>query len=321
MRLIFLGTGPFAVPTLRRLHAAAEHEVASVVTRPPRRRRDPLAPMALAAAELELPLWQPDTVNSDESRERLAGFNAGLLVVCDYGEILKPETLSVTPLGGINLHGSLLPKYRGAAPVQWAILHGETETGNTVIQMTAGLDAGPCLGVQRVAIDPDESAGELEARLAELGAELAVEVIEKLAMGVAVAVEQESAAASRAPRLTKEDGAIDWSRDRLAIKNQIRALQPWPRAYTFWRREDGEPLRIIVHRAALPDDSTGAPPGSVVEAGDRLLVAGGDGPVELLEVQPAGKRSMSGAEMLRGNPIAVGDRLAGGGLPSSRGRP
>jgi methionyl-tRNA formyltransferase len=148
MRLVMLGTGPFAVPTLRRLHASP-HQVVRVVTRPPRGRRAEPPPMQQAAEGLGLPVWQPDTVNSDESRTRLSADAPELLVVCDYGEILKPETLAVACLGGINLHGSLLPKYRGAAPVQWAVLNGDAETGNTVIQMTPGLDAGPCLGVSK----------------------------------------------------------------------------------------------------------------------------------------------------------------------------
>jgi methionyl-tRNA formyltransferase len=148
MRIIFLGTGGFAVPSLRAL-CASEHEVALVVVRPPKGRRGELpAPMQLAAKELGAPVWTPESVNLPESQHRLRELAADLLVVCDYGEILRNETLATTRLGGINLHGSLLPKYRGAAPVQWAILNGENETGNTVIQMTPGLDAGPSLGQQ-----------------------------------------------------------------------------------------------------------------------------------------------------------------------------
>ena len=159
-----------------------------------------------------------------------------LLVVCDYGEILRPETLATARLGGINLHGSLLPKYRGAAPVQWAILRGETETGNSIIQMTPGLDAGPCLAQQRTPIDPDEDAEQLETRLAAMGAELVLRVIDELESGTAKPIAQDAGLASKAPRLKKEQGAIDWSRPAQEIKNQVRGLRPWPRAFTFWHR-------------------------------------------------------------------------------------
>ena len=267
--------------------------------------------MQRAAEELGLPVWQPETVNSDEAVAQLRALQPDLLVVCDYGEILKPAVLSVTPLGGVNLHGSLLPKYRGAAPVQWAVLNGDAETGNTVIQMTPGLDAGPCLGVDRVSIDPDETAGELEARLAERGGELVLQVIEELASGTAKPQAQDKSQASKAPRLEKEHGAIDWSRPALAIKNQVRALDPWPRAYTQWIRGAGEPLRLIVHRTQVADAATtqGAEPGVIIEAGPRLVIAAGDGALEIVAIQPAGKRMMSAGEFLRGYPLAVGHVL------------
>ena len=308
MRLVMLGTGPFAVPTLRRLHDSP-HEVVRVITRPPRGRRAEAPPMQRAAVALGLPVWQPETVNSDEACTQLRSLHPTLLVVCDYGEILKPAVLSAAPsLGGINLHGSLLPKYRGAAPVQWAVLNGDAETGNTVIQMTPGLDAGPCLGVDRVHIDPDESAGELEARLAERGGELVLSVIDALEAGTAKPQAQDKHVASKAPRLAKEHGLIDWSRPALAIKNQVRALDPWPRAFTHWRRGAGEPLRLIVHRTQVSNAQFPEPmnSGTVLEAGPRLIVATGAGAIELLVVQPAGKRVMTADEFLRGSPLAVG---------------
>jgi methionyl-tRNA formyltransferase len=310
MRLIMLGTGPFGAPTLRRL-ARSRHAVVQVVTRSPRGRKAEAPPLAQVAEELGIAVAQPESVNSDEARTALCGLAPDLLVVCDYGEILKRRTLAAAPLGGINLHGSLLPKYRGAAPVQWAILNGETETGNTVIQMTAGLDAGPVLGRQRIAIEADETAGELEARLAEAGAELVVGVVDALDEGTSKPQAQDTAAASRAPRLAKEDGIIDWSRPAGAIKNQVRALDPWPRAFTHWRRGGGEPLRLIVHRAAVREDlGHTAAPGTILEAGPRLAVAAGEGAVEILTLQPAGKRVMMASEFLRGYPLAHGQRLA-----------
>ena len=313
MRLIMLGTGPFAVPTLQAL-AKSEHEVALVVSRPPKGRTSTASPLQRAGESLSIETWTPDTVNVAEAQAKLASYQADLLVVCDYGEILKSDTLSAARLGGINLHGSLLPKYRGAAPVQWAILRGEAETGNSVIQMTPGLDAGPCLGQQRTPIDPDEDAEQLESRLADMGADLVCQVLTDLAAGNAQPIEQDAQSASKAPRLKKEDGAIDWSRPALEIKNRVRALRPWPRAYTFWHRAEGTPLRLSIDRVQLAEPPHGeaasaAGPGEVAQATSRLLIAAGDGPVDVLEVQAAGKRPMSAAEFLRGNRVAVGDRF------------
>jgi methionyl-tRNA formyltransferase len=304
-----LGNGPFAVPTLEAL-AASPHEVLLAVARPPRGRSAEASPLQQAGERLGLEVWTPESVNLPESQSRLQSLGADLLVVCDYGEILRPATLATTRLGGINLHGSLLPKYRGAAPVQWAVINGDPESGNTVIQMTPGLDAGPCLAQESTPIDPDEDAGVLEARLAKLGAALVLRVVDELATGAAKSIEQNASAASKAPRLTKEHGAIDWARSSLAIKNLVRGVRPWPRAYTFWLRTSGPPLRLNIDRVELvgPGDVAAAA-GTVVGASDRLLVSSGDGILEILEVQAAGKRAMSAAEFLRGNRVAVGDRL------------
>jgi methionyl-tRNA formyltransferase len=313
MRLIMLGTGPFAAPTLQAL-AASRHEVLLVVTRPPQGRRPTASPLQRAAESLNLPVWSPPTVNDAESQARLSSLAADLLVVCDYGEILRPATLATTRLGGINLHGSLLPKYRGAAPVQWAILRGEMETGNSVIQMTPGLDAGPCLNQQRTPIDPDEDAGQLEARLAALGAELVVRVIDELESGTAKPIEQDKRLASKAPRLKKDDGAIDWSRSAQEIKNQVRALRPWPRAFTFWHRTNAEPLRLNIDRVTIVSPTAGVAsvtpqtaPGTILDVQGRILISTADNALEILELQPAGKRSMSAAEFLRGHYIHSGD--------------
>ena len=308
MRIVVMGTGPFAVPSMRALHAST-HEVLCAASRPPRGRRAKPAPVTVAAEELGIETWLPETVNCDEAREKLAAYKADLLVVCDYGEILRPATLASSRLGGINLHGSLLPKYRGAAPVQWAVLNGDAETGNTVIQMTPGLDAGPALGVQRIAIDPDETSGELEDRMAALGADLVLEIVEQLADGTTNPITQDKSQATKAPRLTKEMGQINWSRSAHEIKNQVRALQPWPRAFTSWQRAEGEALRLIVHRVRTTTAAT-VTPGLVASIEEGLAVATGDGLIYLEEVQPAGKRAMPIADFLRGNSIQVGDRLA-----------
>jgi len=318
MRLVMLGTGPFAVPTLHAL-AASTHDVACVISRPPRGRQQQASPLEQAGEALGLKTWSPESVNLPESQAELASFEADLLVVCDYGEILRPATLDAARLGAINLHGSLLPKYRGAAPVQWAMLRGETETGNSVFQITHGLDAGPCFAQQRILIDPDEDAGQLETRLAEMGAKLMSQVVDQLAAGTAKPIEQDAHLACKAPRLKKEDGAIAWSRSAQDIRNQVRALRPWPRAYTFWHRAEDVPLRLVIDRVAIGETAAAvgktaalpatAKPGVVLSADSRLFVAAGGGALEILELQPAGKRSMAAADFLRGHHVRVGDRL------------
>jgi methionyl-tRNA formyltransferase len=310
MRVVMLGTGPFAVPTLRAL-AASRHEIALVITRPPTGRNAQASPLQRAGESLDLEVWAPTTVNAPEAQSRIASLAADLLVVCDYGEILRPETLVTARLGGINLHGSQLPKYRGAAPVQWAILKGEAETGNSIIQMTPGLDAGPLLAQQRTPIDPDEDAEQLETRLAAMGAGAVRDVVDKLESGAAQLIAQDKSLASKAPRLRKEQGAIDWSRSALEIKNQIRGLRPWPRAYTFWHRSGGEPMRLNIDRVAassatVPTEAA-VSPGTILDAATKLLIAAGSSTIEVLELQPAGKRSMPVAEFLRGYRPAIGE--------------
>ena len=309
MRLASLANGPYAVPMLEKL-VDSQHDVALVVTRPPRgRQKQAPSPVHEVAVKRQLLTCAPASVNEPSDCERLRALGADLLVVCDYGEILTDQVLATTRLGGINLHGSLLPKYRGAAPVAWAILNGEKETGNTVIQMTTGLDAGPCLAVERIAIDPEETAAELEARMAATGAELVLRVVDDLEADRIQPITQDGSAVTRAPRLKKSDGQIDWSRSALEIKNQVRGLDPWPRAFCDWSRSGRPPLRMIVYRVALAGEGTTDPPGTVIEAEDRLVVATGDGRIEILEVQPAGKRKMTAQEFLRGYPLQPGEKL------------
>ena len=320
MRVIMMGTGPFAVPTLRELYAA-RHDVLALVTRPPRplhrKSRAEANPMRELAVDRGTPVHEPDDVNAPFSRAVLASFRPDLYVVCDYGQILAPEVLEIAKFGGINLHASLLPKYRGAAPIHWAIYHGETETGVTVIHMTPKLDAGPAIVQVATAIDANETAAVLEPRLAELGAPAVLEAIDALAKGTARPIEQDPARATRAPRLKKQDGLVDWSRSAEAIGNQVRALEPWPKTHTFLQRDDGEPLRLILDQvvaeasdAGLPADGDGAAPGTVLEAsGPRLVVATGRGALRIERLQPAGKRVLPAADFLRGYGVRPGDRL------------
>ena len=312
-----MGTGPFAVPTFESL-IASEHEVVVLVTRPSppvrTRGKPPVNPMRDAALRHGVEVISPADVNSEASRIQLAALRPGLFVVCDYGQILSRETLAIPPLGGINLHGSLLPKYRGAAPVQWAILKGEAETGVTVIHMTPKLDGGPCVAARSTPIGDDETNAELEPRLAQLGVEPVHEAIDLLAdwdRKSPLGVSQDQKLASRAPRLNKSDGNIDWRRSAEQIRNQIRALKPWPGAFTQWHRANGSPLRLIVDQVTIDSDQPAdAEPGMVVRIDELgLHVACGAGVVIIQSLQPAGKRVMDTGSFLRGHAVAVGDRL------------
>ena len=227
MRLVMIGTGPFAVPTFSGLFETA-HEVVTLVTKPLEpaqgKQPPPATPMRDVAHVHATPIFDPLDVNGEESLAVLLGCQADLLVVCDYGRILSAGALATSRLGGVNIHGSLLPKYRGAAPINWAIYHGETETGVSVIHMTPRVDAGPLVGQARTVIGPDETAVELEKRLSEIGAWLVRRAIDALESGRLEALPQDHTQASKAPRLKKTDGLIDWSRPAAAIKNQVRAL-------------------------------------------------------------------------------------------------
>jgi methionyl-tRNA formyltransferase len=307
-----MGTGPFAAPLFEALFAT-RHQVLALVTQPPRevrgKRSPPPSPLRAIAAAHGTPVLDPQRINTGESREQLRRLTPDLLVVADYGQILAPQTLAVARLGGINLHGSLLPKYRGAAPIQWAIYHGETETGVTVIHMTPQVDAGPCIAQARLAIGDDETAEELERRLAELGAPLVCQAIDRLQSGTATPLPQDPSRATRARRLKKDDGHIDWSRTAQQIKNHVRAMHPWPKCFTTWRSGCGALVRLIVGRVAVQAEAPGAAPGTILQADRQLVVAAGQGAVRVLELQPAGKRMMPAADFLRGHPMLPGQKL------------
>ncbi|MBX3414851.1 MAG: methionyl-tRNA formyltransferase [Pirellulales bacterium] len=313
MRLVMMGTGPFAAPTFRALFDTS-HEVVALVTQPPRpshARGTPVeSPLRPIAREHQTPIFDPESINTPESQAELARYRADLFVVADYGQILARETLALARLGGVNLHGSLLPRYRGAAPVAWAIFHGDLESGVTVIHMTPQLDAGPCLAQLKTPIGPDETSFELEARLAALGAPLVCQTIDQLQRGEETNLPQDPALATKARRLRKSDSVIDWSRPAPAIKNQVRALEPWPRNFTFWHRASGSPLRLIVGRCDAVAESSAATPGTVLAVDTEAVeVATGAGVLRIRELQPAGKRMLPAAEFARGYRIGPGDRL------------
>jgi methionyl-tRNA formyltransferase len=307
VRLAFLGTPQFAVPTLERT-VAAGHEVLAVITQPDRPRgrgQVPAAPpVKEAALRLGLPVYQPERIRRPEAVELLSGLNLDAMVAVGYGQIIPQSIIDLVPLGIINVHASLLPKYRGAGPVQWAILNGETRTGVTTMRIDAGLDTGDMLLKAETEIGAEETAVELGRRLAGMGADLLVETLAGLAAGTIVPEKQDPAQATYAPLLKKEDGRIEWSRPAAAIHNQVRGLQPWPGAYTAFR---GHTLHVW--RAKVRGLGSGVwEPGRVV--GLRpLVIACGEGELELIEVQMEGRKRISAADFVNGQRIEEGEQL------------
>lgn len=317
MRLLFFGSPAFAVPTLRALHGAG-HRIQTVVTRPdrPRGRSGRPAPTAVkqAAIELGLAVFQPVSANAANAVDTLRGADAELGVVVAYGEILKPSLLSVAERGFINLHASLLPKYRGAAPINWALMRGETATGVTVIRMSPELDAGPILAQRQVGIGPGETAGELADRLAALGAEAVLEVVDRLDAGEEIPGRpQPRHAGSLAPKLKKEDGKIDWSASAEQIRNKTRGLTPWPGAYSDFRVGDRLHRVTLLKVETDQTEQTDAPqaPGTVMRADEAegIVVQAGAGAVSIKALKPAGRRAMQAADFIHGYRVKPGDRF------------
>jgi len=314
MRLVFMGTPDFASASLEAL-LRSDDSVVGVVTQPdrPKGRGQILAlsPVKLLAQREQIPLLQPLKMKDPEFLHALAGWKPDLIAVAAFGRILPPVILSLPPLGCINVHGSLLPKYRGAGPIQWAIVNGETETGITTMLMDEGMDTGAMLLQEAVPITPDDTTGTLSPRLAEIGGGLLVETIARLKAGTLVPRPQDTSQATLAPLLTKEDGAIDWALPATALANRVRGLSPWPGTYTPVASGD----RWTIWRAlALPGPMT-KPPGMVVAVTNEAIhVATGDGILAVMELQPANSRRMAVSQYLAGHPIAVGLQLRGPAL-------
>jgi methionyl-tRNA formyltransferase len=310
MRLVFMGTPAFAVPTLDAC-AAAGHEIAAVLTQPDRPRgrgRQPaFSPVKEAALRLGLPVHQPERVRRPEVVEMLAAIGARAMVVVGYGQIIPQAIIDLAPLGIVNVHASLLPRYRGAAPIQWAVANGETLTGVTTMKIDAGLDTGAILLARETAVGPDETAVELAARLAPMGAALLVETLAGLAAGTIVPRPQDPAQATLAPILKKDDGRIDWTLPAAAIHNRVRGFQPWPGAHTTFR---GQTLNIWKTRVAA--EAAVAAPGSILAARRRLRVAcGGGSSIELLEVQLEGRKRIAADAFLNGQRVEDNEVLGG----------
>ncbi|MFM8275272.1 MAG: methionyl-tRNA formyltransferase [Gemmata sp.] len=325
MQIVMMGTGTFAEPTFEALMRAFGARVVGLVTQPERdagnRRgstRQTGKGMANIARGAGVPVAQPESINSPEGLEQLRAMQPDLLVVAAYGQILNPEVLATPTRGTINVHASLLPKYRGAAPVACAILGGETQTGVTIIKVTPGLDSGDMILQEALDILPSDTTGTLEARLAEVGARLAVEAAHKYAAGGPVeGAEQDPALVTKAPKIKKEFGLIDWAKPADHIERFIRAMQPWPTAYTFLHRPGKEPMRVIVSKVGAVRRVTShceARPGALVDNATsgfwvRCSFAMPTELLEVLELQPAGKKRMTADEFLRGCPAVEGMRF------------
>jgi methionyl-tRNA formyltransferase len=315
-----MGTGEFALPTFATLYKTP-HQVVGLFTQPDRTGRghhrslqNPMKQLALAHST---PVFQPEKVNTPEAFADLRALEADLLVVAAYGQILSPELLAIPRLGAINVHASLLPKYRGAAPVAYAILNGDAETGVSIIQVLPKLDAGPILAVARTPIGPQETAGSLEDRLAKLAVDLLPGVIEQFAAGALRPLAQPEALVTRAPKLKKQMGEIDWTKSAREVDCQIRAMQPWPNPYTYLHSAGKPPQRLLVLSVRSVETSqTDAAPGTPVAVDkDRLVIQTGAGAVEIAQIQPEGKRPMTAADFLRGRTITSADRFGPETMP------
>ncbi|KAA0250191.1 MAG: methionyl-tRNA formyltransferase [Acidobacteria bacterium] len=303
MRVVFFGSPEFALPTLEAL-SASEHEVALVVSQPARpvgrhaRPSDP--PVAARAKELALPVYQPETLRGEEPLARLASAAADLFVVVAYGRILGPRTLSLPRLMAVNLHGSVLPRWRGASPVQAALLAGDPETGVSIMKMDAGMDTGDVLASLRTPVLPGEDAPALSERLARLGAGLLLETLPGIERGTAVAVPQPSEGATLCPKVRREDGRVDWGSPAPALVRRDRAFRPWPGLFAF---RSGRRVKL----SGLTAVEASGPAGTVLTAGAALVLACGEGAVSVSSLTAEGRRELPAPEFVRGERVAAGE--------------
>lgn len=309
MRIVFMGTPDFAVPSLNAL-AEAGHEVCGVFTQPdkPKNRGMKLqqSPVKERALELGLEVYQPAKLRDGEALAILQRLDPDLIAVAAYGKILPVDILNLPRLGCVNVHSSLLPRYRGAAPINWAILNGEEETGVTIMYMAEGMDTGDILAQAKTPININENASQLFGRLAEMGADLLVDTVAALEAGTVKPVPQEEALATHAPMLSRDQSPMDWSRTARQLHDQVRGLYPWPAATALL---DG--VRCKVLRTALSGEATGKVPGAVLQ-GDKKglkIACGGGGVLEVLELQPDGKKAMAASAFLLGHPVPPGTIL------------
>ncbi|MFO7662011.1 MAG: methionyl-tRNA formyltransferase [Chloroflexota bacterium] len=303
-RVIFMGTPEFAVPSLQTL--IETQQVVGVVTQPdkPSGRGNVLrpSPVKMLAQSAGIPIYQPRSLKQEESVEPLRAWRPDVIIVTAFGQILRPHVLDLPPAGCINVHASLLPRWRGASPIQHTILAGDPASGITLMKMNEGLDTGPIFLRESLPIEPRETAASLHDRLAALGAKLLRLHLDDILAGKIPAVPQDDDESTYAPMIHKEAGRIDWRQHSLTIDRLIRAMSPWPTAYTHWQ---GELLKILSARPVVEEIPIGEP-GTVVEMDDAVAVLTGDGALLLEQVQLAGKRTMSIADFLRGRPEFLG---------------
>ena len=306
MRIVFMGTPEFAVPSLKAL-VEAGYEICGAFTQPdkPKNRGMKLqaSPVKEYALSAEIPVFQPVKMRDGEALALLRELRPDLIAVAAYGKILPVDILELPALGCVNVHSSLLPRYRGAAPINWAILNGDVETGVTIQRMAEGIDTGDILAQARTAIDINENAAQLLTRLARLGADLLVETVRQLETGSAKATPQDESRASHAPMLSKELSPMDWEKTARQLHDQVRGLFPWPSAVAVL-----DDIRCKIIRTSLINEETDQQPGTVLQADKKgLRVACGDGGVlEIMELQPDGKKVMAAAAFLMGHPIKTG---------------
>jgi methionyl-tRNA formyltransferase len=306
MRVLFIGTGEIGVPVLHGLLKANEHELVGVVTQPDkpvgRAQRIEAPPIKAALVGHTLPIFQPERIKREEAVREIRQLAPDVIVVMAYGQILPRSVLEIPRVACLNLHASLLPRHRGAAPIQAAILAGDHESGMTVMYMDEGLDTGDVLLQSRLEIAPAETGGSLHDRLAEIAPDALREALVQLRRGSAPRVPQNSAEATYAPKLQREDGRIDWTESAALIERKIRAFDPWPGAFTVLRDAAGRERKLKIFRARVVEAAQ-AKPAEILRSGDddSLVIAASDGAVSLVEVQLEGKRRMSAAEFLRGH--------------------
>jgi methionyl-tRNA formyltransferase len=310
MKLVFMGTPDFAVPSLAALHTAG-HEVVGVFTQPdrPKGRGNKLmaSPVKIEAEKLGLALFQPEKVKTPETVNLLQELAPECIIVVAFGQILSKEILQIPACGCVNVHASLLPAYRGAAPIHWAVLNGETLTGVTTMLMDEGLDTGDMLMVREYKIAPTATTGEVHDDLARIGAEVLLETIEGLAAGILVPTPQPTAF-TYAPLLKREHEKLDWSWSAFKLHNRIRGLSPWPGAFSTFRHEQVKIWRSRLEGIAGERESSKLLPGQIVAlATDGMIVQTGESRIELLELQPAGKKKMTALDFFNGRHIKIGE--------------
>ena len=320
-RLVFLGSGEFGLPTLQRL--AAVHEVAAVITQPDRpagrKRRLTPTPVAAWARVAGLKVLEAEDVNAAATVAHLRGLNADAAVVVAFGQKLSPDLVAALGPFVVNLHGSLLPRYRGAAPINWAVIRGEAETGLTVISLAQRMDAGLIYGQAATSVDPLATAGELHDRLAAMGPKLVADVLDRWQAGTLEGRPQDETLATRAPKLSRADSWVDLTRDARTVQARVHGLTPWPGVKVLWRQRNGREQPLALHRVeAEPDSAHDAVPGTLL-SDERVAV--GSGAVRLLEVQPPGRRVMSIAAFVSGHAMQPGDQLISGSTEPPAGDP